>query len=90
MINVKEKLDNLGQRKGLAFFLVIISLLFWLFNLPSIAYMTLTVALMLLLSKRMLYAVKHVYKSIINVAVSLITLFLFLFMLMLAVVYFFT
>ena len=90
IINVKERLENLGQRKGLAFFLVIISVLFLLFNLPSIAYLTLTVSFVLLLSKPMIYAIKYMSKTIINVVVSLITLFLFFFMLMLAVVYFFT
>ena len=90
MINVKGKINSLEQYKVLAFFLIITSLMFSIFNLPSIAYMTLTVALVLLLSKRMLYAFKHVYKSIINVVISLITLFFIFFMLMLVVVYFYT
>lgn len=89
-INVRDKLSYLYQRKYLAFFLIIVSVLLFLFKQTSASYLFFSVALLVLLSKRFLNAFKFAYSTVINVAISLITLFFIFFLISLIVVYFFT
>lgn len=88
--NMKEKFVNFDIRLRWFIFLLIISLFTFFSFSSSVATLFAILGVLVLLSKRFIYAFKIIIDSTLNLIIGLIAILIILFLFMVATVYFFT